>query len=76
MYDNKKIILEKTAFVEKETQNKKTEITKINKDDGSINMAFVDGELIIYLVKPEGKNTMKASDWLNGARLNIGSTLI
>lgn len=50
------------------------EILKISKE--GIEVATVDGVLLIMRVKPEGKSEMNARDWVNGAKIKIGDTFL
>ena len=49
-------------------------ITAIEREKGFY-IQCSDGELLMEEVQPEGKKTMKALDFLNGARLKPGDIL-
>ncbi len=51
------------------------EIHSIDKITGSFTVQCQQGLLEILRVKPQGKNEMKALDWLHGKRLNIGDKI-
>ena len=50
-------------------------ISSIDKSKGSFTVQCQQGLLEILRVKPQGKNEMKALDWLNGKRLTIGDKI-
>lgn len=50
------------------------EILKVSKE--GIEVATIQGVLLIKRVKPEGKGEMLARDWVNGAKLTIGGRFL
>lgn len=43
-------------------------------DNGGITVACGDGSIVVEILQPEGKNSMTASEFLRGNRLNIGES--
>ena len=74
-YKDQKISLIDTDFNEESTQAKAAEIIAIDKEEKSFSVATQEGALTLKKIKPQGKNEMPASDWLNGQRLGLGDNL-
>lgn len=75
IYKEQKISILETDFNDDVIQAQAGEIIEINKDKKSFSVATQLGSLILKVLKPQGKNKMSASDWLNGQRLNLGDSL-
>ncbi len=65
-YENKKIKLIKTSYINEKHIYEPGAILKQNSD--YLEIATLDGILQISSLKPEGKNTMNAKDWYRGLR--------
>lgn len=74
---------EKIIVLAAKVNNKETDginvgpstITKVDKKVGSFCVSCIEGELEILKLKAQGKNEMRALDWLNGQRLKPGDKL-
>lgn len=74
-FGDKKIKVLKTFIAERDTEHDKVgEILKISKD--GIEISTGKGSLLLDTIKPEGKGEMKASAWINGAKLKAGDFIL
>ncbi len=71
----KVIILETKVSEANSTGSNPGVILSIDKTHGSFTVQCQQGSIEILKVKPEGKNEMKALDWLNGKRLQVGDKI-
>lgn len=70
------VIVLETKVIDLDTVNASPGVIhSINKVAGSFTVQCQQGLLEILRVKPQGKNEMKALDWLNGRRLKIGDKI-
>lgn len=75
-FREKYIKIKQTKILQEETiQNHASgEILNITKE--GLEVATVDGVLLIIKVKPEGKAEMSSRDWANGAKVSIGDMFL
>lgn len=75
-FRDKYIKIKQTKILQEETSqsHKAGEIINITKE--GIEVATVDGVLLVSKVKPEGKAEMSSRDWANGAKVSIGDIFL
>lgn len=63
---------EKIQFIKLTAADMKLEIGEIRSENGKLFVGTGDRALEILELKPSGKSSMSAKDWINGARLSAG----
>jgi len=73
-FREKLVKIMETRVVDDKSNGNSGEVLKIAKE--GIEIATVEGLLLIIKVKPEGKGEMFARDWANGAKISVGDKFL